>query len=488
MQLIRGQKIKLLDVLPSSQFFIHVNVQSPFITDVSLFGLDGANRLSNESYLIFYNQPSSPCGAVRLTQNTQTSSQFSLDLQRLPSSIVKLVVTLTIDGNDVMRNLGASSVSILTEHGQTVTTFALTGSMFANERAVMALEVYQKQGIWRFGAVGQGFEGGLATLIEFFGGEVAKDIPQTPASPVYPQTHTPQVSTPPVSIPQAPTPSPYLPQSPSQSASATSLDLKKRLSLEKAQKTGNASIIDLTKKSLIQLEKQGLLDVKAKVALVLDASGSMNWQYRNGDVQKIVNRLMPLAINFDDDGSFECWAFANATVQLDDVTLYNVNDFVNQTHQGWERWRVGARLNNEITAIESVINYYYPHQAGFKGGFWDRVFNPQPIPIRTQAPIKNDLPIYVLFISDGGVGSGRQMQKILTDCANLPIFWQFVGVGGQDYGILEKLDTMTGRVVDNCGFFELDNIGSVSDDRLYELLLQEFPKWLTHAKRQGIIR
>lgn len=79
------------------------------------------------------------------------------------------------------------------------------------------------------------------------------------------------------------------------------------------------------------------------------------------------------------------------------------------------------------------------------------------------------------------------MQKILTDCANLPIFWQFVGVGGQDYGILEKLDTMTGRLVDNCGFFELDNIGSVSDDRLYELLLQEFPKWLTHAKQLGIV-
>lgn len=44
------------------------------------------------------------------------------------------------------------------------------------------------------------------------------------------------------------------------------------------------------------------------------------------------------------------------------------------------------------------------------------------------------------------------MQQILTACANLPIFWQFVGVGGSNYGVLEKLDTMTGRVVDNCNF------------------------------------
>jgi hypothetical protein len=82
------------------------------------------------------------------------------------------------------------------------------------------------------------------------------------------------------------------------------------LSLEKAEKTGNASIIDLTKKSLVQLEKKNLLGVTARVALVLDASGSMDGQYRRGDVQKVVNRLMPLAIHFDDDGSFECWAFA----------------------------------------------------------------------------------------------------------------------------------------------------------------------------------
>lgn len=61
---------------------------------------------------------------------------------------------------------------------------------------------------------------------------------------------------------------------------------------------------------MVQLEKKNLLGVTARVALVLDASGSMDGQYRRGDVQKVVNRLMPLAIHFDDDGSFECWAFA----------------------------------------------------------------------------------------------------------------------------------------------------------------------------------
>lgn len=183
MQLTRGQKIKLTDVLNSSQFFINVTVQSPFVTDVALFGLDNQNKLSNESYMIFYNQPNSPCGALSLTKNEPKFVQFSLDLNRLANTIQKLVITLTIDGNDTMQHLGNSSVEIVNHAHQTVASFALDGSMFASERAIMALEIYQKDQIWRASAVGQGFNGGLPALIEYFGGEVANE-PQPVPSPV----------------------------------------------------------------------------------------------------------------------------------------------------------------------------------------------------------------------------------------------------------------------------------------------------------------
>ena len=52
---------------------------------------------------------------------------------------------------------------------------------------------------------------------------------------------------------------------------------------------------------------------------------------------------------------------------------------------------------------------------------------------------------------------------------------------------LPKLDDMTGRIVDNCNFFALDRITSISDERLYELLLEEFPSWLNEAKSKRII-
>ncbi|MGQ9830295.1 MAG: VWA domain-containing protein [Thermochromatium sp.] len=54
--------------------------------------------------------------------------------------------------------------------------------------------------------------------------------------------------------------------------------------------------------------------------------------------------------------------------------------------------------------------------------------------------------------------------------------------------MLEKLDTMSGRVVDDCNFFAIDDLHDLTDAQLYDRLLQEFPDWLKAARRQGIIR
>ncbi len=427
LNLIRGQKIKLNDILQDA-FYIQIQYQANFTLDLASFGLDAQYKLSDERYMTFYNQPKTPCQAVQLLDNQHHSSRFLVNLDQLPNSIQYLVFTAAIDGQAVMSQLQHATIQILNLQQQPLAELKLDGSIFDQERATMLVEIYRKDNIWRLAAIGQGFNAGLAALIQHFGGEVAEEPTAQQMTPAAPQSN---------------------------------IDLKKKLSLEKAEKTGNTSIIDLTKKSLVQLEKKNLLGVTARVALVLDASGSMDGQYRRGDVQKVVNRLMPLAIHFDDDGSFECWAFAQNTTQLDDVTLSNVNDFINTTQRGWKNWQVGARYNEEIPAIEAVIAYFQK--------------------------MKDQIPTYVLFISDGGVGSRRQMQKLLTKAAELPIFWQFVGIGGRDYGALEKLDEMSGRIVDNCNFFSLDRIDSVSDERLYELLLDEFPDWLQAAQLKNII-
>jgi hypothetical protein len=46
---------------------------------------------------------------------------------------------------------------------------------------------------------------------------------------------------------------------------------------------------------------------------------------------------------------------------------------------------------------------------------------------------------------------------------------------------------MTGRRVDNAGFFALDDMNEVDDEELYDRLLTEFPGWLQAARAAGVL-
>lgn len=182
MEFVRGQKTKLVDILNTQESFsLQVDLNTSLTIDVSVFGLDTENHLSDEAYMIFYNQPVSPCGSIRLKHSKNQQSLFSVNLATLDSKIEHLMVTLAIDGNDTMSQIGQGKISLINMENQVVASFAFDGSMFDQERAIMLFECYKKSGIWRFAAIAQGFNGGLASLIEYYGGEVEEPakLPET---------------------------------------------------------------------------------------------------------------------------------------------------------------------------------------------------------------------------------------------------------------------------------------------------------------------
>lgn len=436
MQLVSGQKFALAQLLQSTlQFTIRVQVQASFEIDISSFGLGENNKLYHDDYMTFYNQPKTPEQEVQYAQQAQQHIfQFDLsqiDIQKTP----RFVICATTD-QATLNNIQQIQVELLNPQAQVLASYHLTSTHFQQEKAAMLCEIYFKNAAWRMAAIGQGFNGGLKALVEYFGGEVADEN----ASAQVENTTTSQ----------------------NISSTTSTLDLKKKVVLDKIEKSA-PQLLDLTKKSLLSLEKNNLLGVKARVALVLDYSGSMNQQYKKGDVQKVLDRIMPLAVNFDDDGSFECWAFAQYALRLSDVHLGNLKNYINTEQGGHKKWDAGARFNNEPVALNAVIDYF------------------------TQQS-RSDLPVYVVFISDGGVSETKKIKQILKDASSQPIFWQFVGIGGRNYGILEQLDEMSGRVVDNCNFFAMDNIGSMPESQLYDLLLNEFPMWLKAAQQKNIIK
>jgi hypothetical protein len=97
------------------------------------------------------------------------------------------------------------------------------------------------------------------------------------------------------------------------------------------------------------------------------------------------------------------------------------------------------------------------------------------------------VPTLVLSFTDGGFHPRRDIADLMRAAAHLPAFWQFVGMGHADYGVLARLDEMSGRIVDNAGFFAVDDIDHVADDELYRRLLNEFPRWIRAARTAGVL-
>jgi len=177
-----GQRVKLSDLTSSQHFTIQIDLNG-FCADLSCFGMDDQGQLSDDRYFIFYNQPDSPERAISSGGDlTGGRASFTLDLTRLPSTLRKLVFTLTVDMGSVAQ-MSAGALTLLDSRGEQA-RFAFKGTDFARERALMLLEVYFKD-VWRVCAVGQGFDGGLQALLENFGGEVAEN-PTPPAQPTLP--------------------------------------------------------------------------------------------------------------------------------------------------------------------------------------------------------------------------------------------------------------------------------------------------------------
>lgn len=150
--------------------------------DVTCFGVDGAGKLSDDRYFIFYNQTSSPEGAISMDQSGE-STVFSVDLNRLPDFLQRLVVTVAVESGTMQ----ALSRGLLTLEGELDrAAYAFTGAGYQQEKALILCEVYRKDGIWRLSVVDSGFNGGLSALLAHFGGEEVKPDAPAPAPPPAP--------------------------------------------------------------------------------------------------------------------------------------------------------------------------------------------------------------------------------------------------------------------------------------------------------------
>lgn len=179
MNIQRGMRDKLEKYINVSQDLdVVMTIAGGAVYDYCCFGVDGSDKLSDDRYMIFYNQNRSPNGEIAYVPEGN-GARFTVNLDRLPASIQKLVFTVSIDGGGTMSNI-SSHFAAVRQGGRNALEMQLGGSDFSSERAIISLEIYRKD-VWRFAAVARGFNGGLGDLLRAYGGEEAMN--QSPPPP-----------------------------------------------------------------------------------------------------------------------------------------------------------------------------------------------------------------------------------------------------------------------------------------------------------------
>jgi uncharacterized protein YegL len=232
------------------------------------------------------------------------------------------------------------------------------------------------------------------------------------------------------------------------------------INLDKVQSSA-PGLVDLYKTAKVSLRKHGLATQRAAVYLVLDRSGSMRRYYKDGTVQHLAEQSLALAANLDDDGVVPVIFFDAVAHQPIEIGLTDYQGRINQEHD-----RLGHMgTTNYAAAMQAVIDHYQASGAA--------------------------VPAFVIFQTDGSPDSRTAAEKILCEASKLPIFWQFVGFGKDEFKFLRKLDDLPvprKRAVDNAGFFEAgQDPRAIQDGDLYRELISEFPDWLTAARTNGIV-
>jgi uncharacterized protein YegL len=264
--------------------------------------------------------------------------------------------------------------------------------------------------------------------------------------------------------------------------------------IEKLNADGHIELAKLVSSSAISLTKQGFdTNHVAKVALCLDISASMTPLFLDGTVKSIVKKALAQGIVFDDDGKIDVFTFGIDAYYEGDV---GADDFEEFSSKICSKKLEGATYY--CKAVDKINQHYKDNADGY--------------------------PAYVIFVTDGAPSNKETAERSIRSMSESPIFIQFVGIGAEDYdpragetevvskpGFMKKLfgiknkitrnsntpsavfrflsnlDNLSNRPIDNTGFFAVKNTKKIENEKLYKLLMAEYPEWLAEAKSRGIV-
>ena len=155
-----------------------------FDLDASAFMLGANGKVRKDEDFIFYGNLQSEDGSVIHTGDSLAGGSggddetLFIDFTKVPEDVQKIVITVTIyEAQERGQNFGQVSnayvrVARRASESDNVGTEELRydlGEEFSIETALVVCEIYRNGGVWKFNAVGAGYQGGLYALCKAYG-------------------------------------------------------------------------------------------------------------------------------------------------------------------------------------------------------------------------------------------------------------------------------------------------------------------------------
>ncbi|MFB7756430.1 TerD family protein [Streptomyces sp. NPDC056121] len=140
--------------------------------DVVAFVLDEDEQVTFDEDFVFYGAPENPGGTVHLLTNGPAEQTITVDVASLPPSSRRVVIAAAIDGSQSFGDIGAVQVAAA-PGSSAAPLMRATLDAATSERTLILAELYRRGPLWRFRAVGQGYDHGLDALARGYGVDIS---------------------------------------------------------------------------------------------------------------------------------------------------------------------------------------------------------------------------------------------------------------------------------------------------------------------------
>ncbi|WP_037667039.1 TerD family protein, partial [Streptomyces afghaniensis] len=152
--------------------------------DVSVLLLGADGKVRNDADFYFYNNPVAADGSVQLLGKEPTGDgsedRISFDLTAVPAEVERIVVAASRYEGARFGELDDVRVTLADAVGEGLLRFVIEDP--GQVSAIIFGELYRRAEEWKFRAVGQGYESGLAGLATDFGVDIEDDEAESAAA------------------------------------------------------------------------------------------------------------------------------------------------------------------------------------------------------------------------------------------------------------------------------------------------------------------